>query len=83
MKPFLLAALLLTAPLAVPATVYAATAAASLDMPTATPAAEGLSATRLDAMSAAIKAGQFQQITRARLAAGRRRGATPARPPRP
>ncbi|MGR4864795.1 serine hydrolase domain-containing protein [Caulobacter sp. LARHSG274] len=63
MKPLLLAALLLTAPLAVPAIGHAATPAASLDMPTATPAAEGLSAARLDAMSAAIKAGQFQQIT--------------------
>ena len=33
------------------------------DLPVAAPQAEGLSATKLDAMSAAIKAGQFQQIT--------------------
>lgn len=56
MKPLLLAALLLATPLA-------AQAAPNLDMPVAAPAAEGLSAARLEAMSAAIKAGQFQQIT--------------------
>lgn len=55
MKSLLLAALLLAAPMAV--------RAAPSDWPIAAPAAEGLSATRLDAMSAAIKAGQFQQIT--------------------
>jgi len=55
-KSLLLAAALL---LAVPMAVQAAPA----DWPTAAPAAEGLSAARLDAMSAAIKAGQFQQIT--------------------
>lgn len=55
MKSLLLAALLLAAPMAV--------RAAPSDWPTAAPAAEGLSAARLDAMSAAIKAGQFQQIT--------------------
>jgi CubicO group peptidase (beta-lactamase class C family) len=32
-------------------------------MAVAAPAAEGLSAAKLDAMSAAIKAGQFQKIT--------------------
>src|SRR6478752_257179 len=37
--------------------------AAPSDWPQAAPAAEGLSAAKLDAMSAAIKAGQFQQIT--------------------
>jgi CubicO group peptidase (beta-lactamase class C family) len=51
----LAAALLLAAPMAVQA--------APSDWPTAPPAAEGLSAARLEAMSAAIKAGQFQQIT--------------------
>jgi CubicO group peptidase (beta-lactamase class C family) len=56
MKALLLAAALL---LAVPTTVRAAPA----DWPGAQPAAEGLSAAKLDAMSAAIKAGQFQQIT--------------------
>jgi CubicO group peptidase (beta-lactamase class C family) len=55
-KPLLFAALLLAAPL----TAFAAPAR---DMPTATPAAEGLSPAKLEAMSAAIKAGQFQQIT--------------------
>lgn len=54
MKRLLLAALILTAPLS---------ARAASDMPAATPAAEGLSAARLDAMSTAIKAGEFQQIT--------------------
>jgi len=49
------AALLLAAPL--PAL------AADRDWPTAAPAAEGLSAERLEAMSAAIKKGDFQQIT--------------------
>ncbi|MDB5455249.1 MAG: serine hydrolase [Caulobacter sp.] len=57
MKSSLLAALLLATPL----TAYAATPAR--EMPTASPAAEGLSAAKLEAMSAAIKAGQFQQIT--------------------
>jgi CubicO group peptidase (beta-lactamase class C family) len=57
-KPLLLAALLLTTPLAAQAA-----SAPSLDMPVAAAAAEGLSAAKLDAMSAAIKAGQFQQIT--------------------
>jgi len=33
------------------------------DLPAATPAAEGLSTAKLDAMSAAIRAGEFQQIT--------------------
>jgi CubicO group peptidase (beta-lactamase class C family) len=56
MKALLLAAALL---LATPMAVQAAPS----DWPTAAPAAEGLSAARLDAMSAAIKAGQFQQIT--------------------
>jgi CubicO group peptidase (beta-lactamase class C family) len=51
----LAAALLLAAPMAAQA--------APSDWPTAPPAAEGLSAARLEAMSAAIKAGQFQQIT--------------------
>jgi CubicO group peptidase (beta-lactamase class C family) len=55
LKSLLLAALLLSAPMAA--------SAAARDMPTATPAAEGLSAARLEAMSTAIKAGQFQQIT--------------------
>lgn len=56
MKRLLLAAaLLLIAPIAVHA--------APSDWTRAAPAAEGLSAARLDAMSAAIKAGQFQQIT--------------------
>jgi CubicO group peptidase (beta-lactamase class C family) len=54
LKAFALAAALIVAPLS---------AHASSDMPTAAPAAEGLSAEKLDAMSAAIKAGQFQQIT--------------------
>lgn len=56
MKPLLFAALLLASPL----TAFAAPAR---DMPTAAPAAEGLSAAKLEAMSTAIKAGQFQQIT--------------------
>lgn len=55
MKPLLLAALLLTTPMAAQA--------ASSDWIKAAPAAEGLSAEKLDAMSAAIKAGQFQQVT--------------------
>ena len=59
MKPLLLAALLLTAPLA----AQAASPASNLDWPTAAPSAEGMSAAKLDAMSAAIKAGRFQQIT--------------------
>lgn len=54
MKAFAFAAALVLAPLS---------ARAASDMPTATPVAEGLSAPKLDAMSAAIKAGQFQQIT--------------------
>jgi len=62
-KPFLIAALLFTAPLATPLAVHAATPAPNLDMPAAAPAAEGLSAARLDAMSVAIRAGTFQQIT--------------------
>lgn len=37
--------------------------ASAADWTTAPPAAEGLSAEKLDAMSTAIKAGQFQQIT--------------------
>jgi CubicO group peptidase (beta-lactamase class C family) len=37
--------------------------AAATDMPVAAPAAEGLSDAKLQAMSVAIKAGQFQQIT--------------------
>lgn len=59
MKPLLLAALLLMTPMA----ARAATPVADLDWPTAAPAAEGMSTAKLDAMSAAIKAGQFQQIT--------------------
>jgi CubicO group peptidase (beta-lactamase class C family) len=54
-KPLLLAALLLATSVAAPATAQ--------DMPTAAPAAERLSAAKLEAMSVAIKAGQFQQIT--------------------
>ena len=54
MKAFAFAAALVLAPLS---------AQAASDMPTATPVAEGLSAPKLDAMSDAIKAGQFQQIT--------------------
>jgi CubicO group peptidase (beta-lactamase class C family) len=54
-KSLLLAALLLAAPTTV--------RAAPSDWPTAAPAAEGLSSAKLDAMSAAIRAGQFQQIT--------------------
>ncbi|PZQ38369.1 MAG: serine hydrolase, partial [Phenylobacterium zucineum] len=53
MKAFAFAAALVLTPLG----------AQAADWPTATPAAEGLSASKLDAMSAAIKAGQFQQIT--------------------
>jgi CubicO group peptidase (beta-lactamase class C family) len=55
LKRLLLAVLILIAPLTARATPS--------DWPTAAPAAEGLSAARLDAMSAAIKAGEFQQIT--------------------
>jgi len=56
LKPVLIAAaLLLAAPLPV--------LAADKDWPTAPPAAEGLSADRLEAMSAAIRKGDFQQIT--------------------
>ncbi|MBO9707565.1 MAG: serine hydrolase [Caulobacter sp.] len=55
MKRLLLAALILAAPVAAHA--------AHFDGPAVAPAAEGVSAERLDAMSAAIKAGQFQQIT--------------------
>ncbi len=54
MKRLLLAALLVFAPLS---------AQAAVDMPVVAPAAEGLSTAKLDAMSAAIKAGDFQQIT--------------------
>jgi CubicO group peptidase (beta-lactamase class C family) len=57
LKAFAFAAALALAPLWAPLSAHAA------DWPTATPAAEGLSAAKLDAMSAAIKAGQFQQIT--------------------
>ena len=53
MKAFAFAAAVLLAPLS----------AQAADWSTASPAAEGLSAAKLDAMSAAIKAGQFQQIT--------------------
>ena len=53
MKAFAFAAALVLAPISTQAA----------DWPTATPAAEGVSAAKLDAMSAAIKAGQFQQIT--------------------
>lgn len=53
MKAFAFAAALVLSPLS----------AQAVDWPTAAPAAEGLSAAKLDAMSAAIKAGQFQQIT--------------------
>ncbi|WP_395443773.1 serine hydrolase domain-containing protein [Caulobacter sp. UC70_42] len=53
MKAFAFAAALVLSPLS----------AQAADWPTAAPAAEGLSAAKLDAMSAAIKAGQFQQIT--------------------
>jgi CubicO group peptidase (beta-lactamase class C family) len=59
LKPLLLAALLLATPLA----AHAAAADKTPDWPTAAPAAEGMSAAKLDAMSAAIKADQFQQIT--------------------
>jgi len=56
LKPLLIAAaLMLAAPL--PAL------AADKDWPTAAPATEDLSADRLEAMSAAIKKGDFQQIT--------------------
>ncbi|UAL12504.1 serine hydrolase domain-containing protein [Caulobacter segnis] len=55
MKALAFAAVLILAPLS--------TAHAASDLPVSTPAAEGLSAARLEAMSAAIKAGQFQQIT--------------------
>jgi CubicO group peptidase (beta-lactamase class C family) len=54
-KRLLLTVLLFAAPLAVQA--------AASDLPVAAPASEGLSAAKLEAMSAAIKAGQFQQIT--------------------
>jgi len=54
LKAFALAAALVLAPF---------TARAASDPPVSTPAAEGLSASKLDAMSAAIRAGQFQQIT--------------------
>jgi len=53
LKAFAFAAALVLAPL----TTQAA------DWTTAPPAAEGLSAVKLDAMSAAIKAGEFQKIT--------------------
>jgi CubicO group peptidase (beta-lactamase class C family) len=53
-KRLLLAVLLFAAPI---------TAHAASDMPVAAPSAEGLSAAKLEAMSVAIKAGQFQQIT--------------------
>jgi CubicO group peptidase (beta-lactamase class C family) len=53
LKAFAFAAALVLAPLS----THAA------DWTTAPPAAEGVSAAKLDAMSAAIKAGQFQQIT--------------------
>lgn len=53
MKAFAFAAALVLAPIA----------AQAADWPAATPAAAGVSAAKLDAMSAAIKAGQFQQIT--------------------
>jgi CubicO group peptidase (beta-lactamase class C family) len=54
-KRFLLVAALALAPLSV--------ACAAADWTSAAPAAEGMSAARLDAMSAAIKAGEFQKIT--------------------
>jgi CubicO group peptidase (beta-lactamase class C family) len=54
-KPLLLAVLILVAPWAAQA--------APCDWPTAAPAVEGFSPAKLDAMSAAIKAGQFQRIT--------------------
>ena len=63
MKSALIAILLMAAPIAVPMTAWAATPAANLDWPTAAPAVEGLSNAKLEAMSAAIKAGAFQQIT--------------------
>ncbi len=55
MKRFLFAAALALAPLSY--------AHAAPDWASATPAAEGMSAEKLEAMSAAIKAGQFQKIT--------------------
>jgi len=54
-KRFLFAAALALAPLSY--------AHAAPDWASATPAAEGMSAEKLEAMSAAIKAGQFQKIT--------------------
>ncbi|PVM82012.1 serine hydrolase domain-containing protein [Caulobacter endophyticus] len=54
MKPLLLAALLALVP---------PTAAGAADWTSASPAAEGMSAARLEAMSTAIKAGEFQKIT--------------------
>jgi CubicO group peptidase (beta-lactamase class C family) len=56
LKPLLFAAVLLAAPLT-------ALTAFAQDMPTAAPVAEGLSAAKLETMSTAINAGQFQQIT--------------------
>lgn len=53
MKAFAFAAALVLAPLS----------SQAADWTTATPAAEGLSAAKLDAMSTAIKAGEFQKIT--------------------
>lgn len=53
MKVFAFAAALVLAPLS----------AKAADWTTAAPAAEGLSAAKLEAMSAAIKAGEFQKIT--------------------
>lgn len=55
MKRFLFAAALALTPLS--------GASAASDMPSAVPAAEGMSAEKLQAMSTAIKAGQFQKIT--------------------
>ncbi len=55
MKRFLFAAALALAPLSY--------AHAAPDWASAAPAAEGMSAQKLEAMSAAIKAGQFQKIT--------------------
>lgn len=57
----LLPAALLGAPLV--ALFMSAALAAPADMPIAAPAAEGMSDAKLQAMSVAIKAGQFQQIT--------------------
>jgi CubicO group peptidase (beta-lactamase class C family) len=57
LKAFAFAAALVITP------IWGPLCASAADWATAPPAAEGLSAAKLDAMSTAIKAGQFQQIT--------------------